>query len=80
MPQNPWPVDTMRSPRMQTAMSSQYAKWLWIAAALTASLAARFRSVSSERTTPQPKVSSGALRSNTVISWAGLRSLRLTAK
>ena len=33
-----------------------------------------------ERTTPQPKVSPGALRSNPVISWAGLRSFRLIAK
>ena len=51
-----------------------------MAAALTGSLAARFLRVSSESTTPQPKVSSRGLRSNTVISWPGLRSFRLMAK
>src|SRR5690606_18256907 len=51
-----------------------------IAAALFGSLAARLSSVSSERTTPQPKVSSGRLRSNTTTSCAASRSFIEIAK
>jgi hypothetical protein len=36
--------------------------------------------VSSENTTPKPKVSSGALRSHTVISWEGSRFFISAAK
>ena len=36
--------------------------------------------VSSENTTPKPNVSSGALRSQMVISWAGLSCLARAAK
>ena len=58
-PQNPWPVERTRSPRTKVSMSVQYAK-------LVADLARSSRgrpprsspSVSSEKTTPQPNVSS----------------------
>jgi hypothetical protein len=51
-----------------------------IALALTGSLAAMLWKVSSDSTTPQPKVSSGLLRSNTVMSCAASRSFMLIAK
>jgi len=36
--------------------------------------------VSSEKTTPNPKVSSAAFLSQTSMRWAGLRSLRRVAR
>ena len=51
-----------------------------IAAALSASFFQRLSSVSFENTTPQPKVSSGRLRSTTSTSCAGSRSFIEIAK
>src|SRR2546427_5536574 len=52
-------------------MSSEWAKAWVIAAWLSGSASRKLSSVASEKTTPKPKVSSGRLRSRTVISWAG---------
>src|ERR671935_261504 len=52
-------------------MALQRAKASLISAKLGWSASRSAPSVSSENTTPQPKVASGALRSRTVTSWAG---------
>ena len=61
-------------------MSSQCASSASIAAALTGSLRLRLSIVWSEKTTPQPKVSPGWLRSNTSTSTEGSRSFIEIAK
>ena len=66
MPQKPWPVEVTTSPLKWTSMSSQWAKVSVIARQLGSSAAFRCAWVWSEKTTPQPKVSSGRLRSTTV--------------
>src|SRR5690606_29586834 len=53
------------------SMSSQWAKLSMISRRVSSSAPLRFSSVWSENTTPQPKVSSGRLRSYTVMSWVG---------
>ena len=61
-------------------MSSQWANSSAIARADCGSLAAKFSTVWSEKTTPQPKVTPGALRSNTSTSCAASRSFIEIAK
>ena len=67
----PWPPTVKDAPSTSTSMSVQRAKsrsiWSWT----TASAPSIPPRVSSENTTPKPKVSSGALRSQTVTSWRG---------
>ena len=53
---------------------------VWTVAPETGSLARRFSTVWSEKTTPQPNVSSGRLRSTTTISWSGFFSFIVIAK
>ena len=71
MPQKPWPPERIFWPRMLTSMSSQWLKAPRICAAVSGSAACRLPSVWSEKTTPQPKVSYGLLRSTTTISCEG---------
>ena len=52
-------------------MSSQWAKFRVISAYVSGSASAKFSSVASEKTTPNPNVSSGRLRSTTRMSWVG---------
>ncbi len=52
-------------------MSRQYLKLEVMAAKLAKSASSNWLRVSSENTTPQPKVSSGRLRSQTTISASG---------
>jgi len=52
-------------------MSSQWAKFRVISAYVSASASAKVSSVASEKTTPNPNVSSRRLRSTTRMSWAG---------
>ena len=61
-------------------MSSQWANSGVIALAETGSLRVMLSTVRSEKTTPQPKVTPGALRSNISISCAGSRSFIEMAK
>src|SRR5438270_3274921 len=61
-------------------MSSQCANSAVMVAAETGSLAVMFSTVRSEKTTPQPKVTPGALRSKISISCAGSRSFIEMAK
>jgi len=61
-------------------MSSQWANSSVIVLAETGSLRVMFSTVRSEKTTPQPKVTPGALRSKTSISCAGSRSFIEMAK
>ena len=68
MAANPWPPTVKACPSTSTSMSVQRAKWLAICAWITVSAVSTAPRVSSENTTPNPKVSSGALRSQTVMS------------
>ena len=61
-------------------MSVQRAKLRSIRSCTTRSAPSMLPRVSSEKTTPKPKVSSGALRSQTVISWAGSSDFIRVAK
>ena len=61
-------------------MSSQYTNERRIASALPGSLRLKLPSVSSDSTTPQPKVSCGRLRSTTTISWSAWRRFIAIAK
>src|SRR5262245_48821160 len=80
MPTKPWPEEVTVWPWMWTSMSSQWAKPASISSALFSSLARRFSMVWSEKTTPQPNVSPGSLRSNTTMSCAESRSFMEMAK
>ena len=60
-------------------MSDQRAKLRVISAYVGGSAASNAVSVSSEKTTPKPNVSSGALRSQTVTSFAGSSRLKRIA-
>ena len=70
----------MHAPWMCTSISSQWANSPRIVSPLTGSFAIRFSTVWSEKTTPQPNVSSGRLRSNTWISCALSRTFIEMAK
>ena len=61
-------------------MSSQRANCCCICAKTTGSACSMPPRVSSEKTTPKPKVSSGALRSHTVTSWDGSSCLTRAEK
>ncbi len=63
MPQNPCPPELIVRPRKTTSMSCQWARLSMIRCFDRWSAPARFWSVWSENTTPQPKVSPGRLRS-----------------
>ena len=80
MPQKPWPVERMRSPRKKMSMSVQYAKRDVIARCVSGSASSKLPSVSSEKTTPQPNVSSARFRSWTVTSCAGSSRFMRMAK
>jgi hypothetical protein len=62
------------------SMSVQRANRRAMASANSGSAFSMPPSVSSEKTTPKPNVSSGALRSQTVISWAGSSCFMRAAK
>jgi hypothetical protein len=72
MPLKPWPPEVIVRRLKWTSMSSQCAKLSVIARYVSGSAARRLPSVWSEKTTPQPKVSSGRLRSSTVTWWRGI--------
>ena len=76
----PCPPLVMTSPRKWTSMSSQRANSRSICAWIAGSACSMPPSVSSEKTTPKPNVSSAALRSQTVISWSGPSCLASAAK
>ncbi len=80
MPMKPWPDDVIVSPPKWTSMSSQCANSSAMIFADLGSLAWRFSTVWSEKTTPQPNVTPGAFRSNTVMSCDGSRSFIEMAK
>ena len=61
-------------------MSSQWANSLAMTSADSGSLAVKFSTVWSEKTTPQPNVTPGGLRSNISISCDGSRSFIEIAK
>src|SRR5690606_27276893 len=70
----------MTRPRTWTSMSSQCAKPPVMASNVGASAARNASSVWSEKTTPQPNVSSGPLRSNTVTRASGRAFLNSSEK
>ena len=76
----PCPPEVIVSPRIWTSISSQCANSSAMIFAETGSLACKFSTVWSEKTTPQPKVTPGGLRSNISISCAGSRSFIEMAK
>ena len=76
----PWPDEVIVSPLMWTSMSSQCANSPAMICADVGSLRSRFSTVWSEKTTPHPKVTPGALRSNTSTSWLGSLSFIEMAK
>ena len=80
MPQKPWPPERCASPLKCTSMSSQWFRSSAIFWPVTGSAWMSPSSVASENTTPQPNVSSGLLRSNTVIWCPGSRSFIRMAK
>src|SRR4051794_34231187 len=77
---NPWPPTVVRVPRKCTSTSSHRAKRPAICAWTTGSACSMPPSVSSLKTTPKPKVSSGALRSQTRMSASGRSPLVSAAR
>src|SRR5579863_7186901 len=80
MAAKPCPPEVKVVPRKCTSMSSQRANSRRMAAKISTSACSMPPSVSSEKTTPKPNVSSAALRSNTMISCLGSSCLARAAK
>ena len=76
MPQKPCPPERIVRPWKKISISSQWAKACVISRCVGASATRKFSSVASEKTTPQPNVSRGRLRSNRRTGQVGLRAFR----
>src|SRR5439155_17695316 len=78
--ENACPRERRVSPRYRTSMASHVAKVSVISSNVVRSASRSAPSVSSENTTPQPKVAPGGLRSSTVTWWSGFAFLRSRAR
>ena len=80
IPAKPWPVEVTTVPRQWMSMSSQWAKARAISSCVSRSAWAKCSRVASEKTTPNPNVSSARFRSTTVTSCAGSAFFMRAAK
>ena len=71
MAEKRWPWERITSPPKCTSIVVHVAHASVIAVKVGSSASRRRPSVSSENTTPKPKVASGGLRSTTTTSWRG---------